>query len=57
MKKIDGIGVAFDCLWLILMMISIHLSNRSDDIQGLVYTISLMIWYVGATILFASWKD
>ena len=57
MKKTDGSGVAFDCFWLIIMMVSIYLNNRSDDIQGLVYTISLMIWYVGARILFASWKD
>lgn len=57
MKKIDGIEVAFDCLWLILMMISIYVDNRNDDIQGLIYIISLMIWYIGARILFSSWKD
>lgn len=57
MKKIDGIGVAFDCLWLTLMMIGIHLDNHSGDIQGLVHMISLMIWYVGARFLIAGWKD
>lgn len=57
MKKTDGIGLIFDCLWLIIMMISIYLGNRSDDIQGLIDIISLMIWYVGARILFASWRD
>lgn len=57
MKKTDGIGVAFDCLWLIIMMISIYLGNRNDDIQGLIYIISLMIWYIGARILFVSWKE
>ena len=57
MKKTDGIEVAFDCLWLIIMMISIYLGNRNDDIQGLIYIISLMIWYIGARILFVSWKE
>ena len=56
MKKIDKTGIIMDTLWLIIMMISIGLNNHSNDIQGLVYTISLMIWYVGARFLIASWK-
>ncbi len=44
-----------DTIWLIMIFIGIVVAAKCNSMQYLVYCISLMIWYIGATYLSSTW--
>lgn len=55
MSKIK-MGMIIDILWLVMIFIGIIVAAKHNSVQYLVYCISLMIWYIGATYLSSTWE-